>query len=125
MKTSILRNILFAYLSFGILMGIIFPFYADFFVDWKEGMYVWFVIGCLIAGIMMGIFTYIIMKIVLVKKLENIAVCATAISNKDLTYSCTMQSDDVIGTIIHSFTHMSDSLSDIIANLQVQLQLQR
>jgi len=98
---------------------IIFPFYADFFVDWKEGMYGWFVLGCLIAGIMMGIFTYIIMKIVLVKKLENIAVCATAISNKDLTYNCSIQSNDVIGTIIQSFTVMSDSLSDIIANLQV------
>ena len=54
MKPSILRNLLIAFIGFGLLMGIIFPFYAALFVDYKEGMYGWFVIGCLVAGVTIG-----------------------------------------------------------------------
>ena|GEM_PF-4869290 len=35
MKPGILRNLLFVFLGFGITMGIIFPFYASFFVEYK------------------------------------------------------------------------------------------
>ncbi|GAB6043682.1 hypothetical protein [Endothiovibrio diazotrophicus] len=37
-KPSILRNLLIGFLGFGLAMGAIFPFYANFFVQWKEGM---------------------------------------------------------------------------------------
>ena len=30
-------------------MASVFPFHADFFVEWKEGILVWFVVGCVIA----------------------------------------------------------------------------
>ena len=39
MQPSILRNLLFAFLGFGVLIGLIFPFYAAFFVDYKDRMY--------------------------------------------------------------------------------------
>ena len=72
MKNSILRNLLFAFLGFGILMGIIFPFYADFFVEWKEGLYIWFVIGCLVAGTTIGIINYTLLNILLIRKLKKL-----------------------------------------------------
>ena len=61
-KPSILRNQLIAFLAFGLAMGMIFPFYADFFVEWKEGLKIWFVLGCIVAGLTIGISNYFLCK---------------------------------------------------------------
>jgi methyl-accepting chemotaxis protein len=118
MQSSILRNILFAFLSFGILMGIIFPFYASFFVEYKEGLYIWFAIGCLVAGIIMGVFNYYLLNFLLISKLKRIAQVATAISNNDLSFTCEMESNDVIGEIISSFNKMAGTLRTVIGEIQ-------
>ena len=118
MKPSILRNLLIAYLGFGILMGIVFPFYAEFFVNWKDGMYLWFVIGCLVAGITMGVINYALLNYLLIKKLKQIASISTAISHHDLSFTCTMQSHDVIGDIITSFNKMAETLRNVVGELK-------
>ena len=117
MKPSILRNLLFAYLGFGILMGIIFPFYAEFFVNWKDGMYLWFVIGCLVAGASIGIINYALLNFLLIKKLKQIASISTAISHHDLSFTCNMQSHDVIGDIVNSFNKMTETLRNVVSEL--------
>ena len=119
MKKSILRNLFIAYMLFGILMGSVFPFYADFFVDWKEGMYIWFVAGCLVAGIVMGLVAFSIMKLLLLKELEKIAEVASAISEKDLTLRCDVESDDLIGNITGSFDTMAKNLQEVITDLKI------
>ena len=118
MKKSILRTILFAFLGFGIAMGVIFPFYAGIFVEFKEGMYSWFVIGCLVAGIIMGVFNYYLLNFLLINKLKEIAQVATSISNNDLSFSCNIQSNDVIGEIINSFNKMAETLRKVIGEIQ-------
>jgi len=118
MKKSILRNILFAFLGFGISMGIIFPFYAGFFVEYKEGLYGWFVAGCLVAGIVMGISNYYLLNFLLINKLKQIAQVATAIGNNDLSFTCDMKSNDVIGDIITSFNKMAETLRNVIGEIQ-------
>jgi len=118
MKPSILRNILLAFLGFGISMGIIFPFYASFFVEYKEGLYIWFAIGCLVAGIVIGVINYYLLNILLISKLKRIALVSTAISNHDLSANCVMESHDVIGDIVSSFNKMSDTLRDVVSELK-------
>lgn len=118
MKPSILRNILFAFLGFGILMGIIFPFYASFFVEYKEGLYIWFAIGCLVAGTVIGLFNYYLLNLLLISKLKRIALVSTAISNHDLSASCEIESHDVIGDIVSSFNKMSDTLRNVVSELK-------
>ncbi|MCW9014435.1 MAG: methyl-accepting chemotaxis protein [Gammaproteobacteria bacterium] len=122
MKSSILRNILIAFLGFGISMGIIFPFYAEFFVEWKPGMYVWFVIGCLVAGATIGVINYALLNVLLIKKLRRIAQISTAISNRDLSFTCEMKSHDVIGEIIDSFNKMAETLRDVVGELSQSCQ---
>jgi len=100
-------------------MGIIFPFFANFFVDYKTGLHGWFVISCLIAGIIIGLINYYILKLVLISKLERIADVATAISEHDLTSSCQIQSNDVIGKIIESFNNMATTLRDVVGELKI------
>ena len=112
---SILRKVLFAYLGFGAVVACLFPFYAHFFVEWKPGMLPWFVVGCFIAGLFVGVANYWVMNVVLVSKLRRISQVASAIANKDLTHACTIQSHDTLGEIIDGFNHMTATLRDLIA----------
>ena len=116
-KPSILRNLLISFLAFGLSMGIIFPFYADFFVEWKDGMKLWFVIGCLVAGTVIGIANYYLCKLILLRKLQRISQVSTAISNGDLSLKCGMISHDIIGEIINSFNSMAENLRGMIGQI--------
>ena len=114
MKKSILRTLLLSFLGFGILVAAVFPFYANFFVIWKPGMLPWFVVGCLIAGLGIGVVNYVLLNTILLQRLRRISEVANAISNKDLTQKCTMQSADTIGEIIVSFNNMATNLRELI-----------
>ena len=117
LKPSILRNLLIGFLAFGLVMGCVFPFYAEFFVEWKDGMKVWFVVGCIAAGLSIGISNYILCKVILLKKLQRISEVSTAISHGDLSLKCEMQSHDLIGEIIDSFNLMSKNLRNMIGQI--------
>ncbi len=114
MKKSILRTLLLSFLGFGILVAAVFPFYANFFVNWKPGMLPWFVVGCMIAGLGIGVVNYLLLNAILLKRLRRISEVANAISNKDLTHTCAMQSADTIGEIIASFNSMATNLRELI-----------
>jgi len=117
MYKSILRNVLFLYLIFGFTVGAIFPLYADFFVEWKPELKLWFIMGCLLAGALIGVFNYVILKMYLVKKLTIIAHVAESISNQDLTQSCELTSEDELGKIISSINSMQLHLKTIITDI--------
>ncbi len=117
MKPSILRNLGIAFIAFGLVMGMIFPVYAQFFVDWKPGMKTWFIIGCLAAGTTIGIVNYVLVKYVLLNKLRRIADVANAISGKDLSHRCALQSDDVVGEIVDSFNNMTGTLRSMVSQV--------
>jgi len=114
MKSSLLRNLLLSFLAFGLGVALIFPFYANFFVQWLPGMLPWFVLGCVIAGLMIGVANYMLLNIILLKKLRRISEVAIAISNKDISHSCHLESADMIGEIIDSFNKMAYNLRDLI-----------
>lgn len=64
MKTRLkINKYLATFLLVGLVAGIIFPFYANFFVEWKPGMLVYFVIGALMAGVMVGVTNFILFRI--------------------------------------------------------------
>jgi methyl-accepting chemotaxis protein len=98
-------------------MGIAFPFYAQFFVEWKEGMRLWFGLGCIAAGLTIGVANYWVCKLVLLRRLNRISVVAHAISNNDLSLNCKMESHDLIGEIIDSFNRMASNLRSIIGQI--------
>ena len=113
-KPSILRRLFLMFMGLGLAMGVVFPFYAQFFVEWKPGMYAWFFVGCVVAGTTIGLANYALVKGILLKRLARISEVATAIGNKDLTHECVMVSHDIVGDIITSFNHMAHNLRDII-----------
>jgi methyl-accepting chemotaxis protein len=111
---SILRNLLLSYLGFGLAVALVFPFYANVFVAWKPGMLPWFVAGCVVAGLSIGVANYWLLNTILLTKLRRIAEVANQISRKDLTHDCSMQSADTIGEIVASFNAMAANLRGLL-----------
>ncbi len=114
---SILQRLFLSFLGFGLGVAIIFPFYAAFFVEWKEGMLPWFVVGCVVAGLSIGLANYYLVRLVLLNRLKRIAEVASAISEKDVSHSCSMESQDMIGDMITSFNAMAQTLRDILGQI--------
>jgi methyl-accepting chemotaxis protein len=118
MKKSIIKTLVTSYIAFGIFMGLVFPAYAQFFVQWKPGMFGWFTIGCLVAGTTVGIVNYAITKAVLLNKLQRMAQVAHAIGSGDLTQTYTIQSADVIGDMAKGFNNMIQTLDNLFGDIQ-------
>jgi methyl-accepting chemotaxis protein len=119
MKPSILRRLLFAFLVFGLGMGAVFPFFANFFVEWKPGMFGWFVVAALAAGMSVGVINYWLVNVVLLSKLRRISEVATAISRNDITHQCSVESHDTIGEIVTSFNKMAHNLRELIGQVAI------
>ena len=116
-RPSILRRMLFAFLAFGIGMGLIFPVFASLFVTFKEGLLEWFVAACIAAGIVMGLFSYWLLNIMLLKRLQRIGEVASAISQNDISFQCTLESDDFIGQMATSFNQMVENLRQMVSKI--------
>ncbi len=116
-KPSILKNLFLAFLAFGLSLGAVFPLWAGFFVDWKEGMHGWFVLSCIVAGLTIGFVNYWLLKIVLLKRLQCISSTALLISGNDLTKQLDVTSFDMVGDIARSFNHMTDNLRHVISEI--------
>ena len=117
MKPSILRNLLIASLAFGLVMGGLFPVFAKLFVEFKPGMLGWFVGGCLVAGVMLGMANYWLVNIILLSRLKRISEVANSISQNDISHHCAMESDDLIGEIVNSFNRMAENLRNVIGEI--------
>ncbi|MFA6311838.1 MAG: methyl-accepting chemotaxis protein [Sterolibacterium sp.] len=117
MKASILTRLRWSFIGFGITVAMIFPFYAQFFVEWKPGMLVWFVVGCLVAGTSIGVFAYIIMSAVLLSQLKSIAGVAEQVGGGNLLAECSLQSRDLIGNIADSFRKMATDMRGMVRSI--------
>ena len=111
---SILRQLKYAFLGFGLAMGLVFPFYANFFVDWKPGRLLWFCLGCVVAGITIGIINYRLLEWLLVGKLRQVALASARIRAGDLREGCGMRSADTVGEITEGFDAMASGLRGTI-----------
>ncbi len=117
MKPSILRNLLIGCVSFGLIMGAIFPLFANFFVEWKEGMYTWFYASSLAAGAVCGGVIFGLVHVLLLKRLRRISEIAVAVSHNDISRSCDMKSNDMIGEIVDAFNLMAENLRKVMGQI--------
>lgn len=116
---GILRKTFLAFVGFGILMGAVFPLYAQFFVLWKPGMKGYFVLGCLVAGVMIGLLNYAILHAVVIRTLTRLSQVTRAVSEGDLTRRCGVQSPDAIGEIAGSTDRKVEALRDLIRSARL------
>lgn len=116
-STSILRRLRYAFLGFGLAMGLVFPFYASFFVEWKPGMLLWFCVGCIMAGITIGIVNYRLLEWLLIGKLRRVALAAARIRGGDLREGCGVRSADTVGEITEGFDAMASGLRGTVLGI--------
>jgi methyl-accepting chemotaxis protein len=117
MKPSILRNLLTASMAAGVGVGALFPVITGYFVDWHPGAQLWFAVSCLLAGAGLGLFNYWLVNQVLLRRLRQIADLANAISHHDISQTCPIISDDLIGEILDSFNQMARNLRGMIGQI--------
>lgn len=106
-----------SFFSFGIMMGVVFPYYARFFVDMKPGMEIFFIIGCIIAGFLIGLFNYLIYKFVIGKVLNRMSNTFSQVSDGNLGASCSVNSKDNLGKMANSFNQTVYSLRKIVGEI--------
>ncbi|MDA3877957.1 MAG: methyl-accepting chemotaxis protein [Halothiobacillus sp.] len=116
-KPSILRRLKWSFIGMGILMGLIFPVFASYFVTYRPGMLKWFILGCILAGITVGIVNYWITHVVMLRQLMKIARLAIAVRQGDLTGKCDVVSADSVGEISDSFNGMISTLHRQIGDI--------
>jgi len=116
-NSSILKQLKYSFLGFGLTMGLVFPLYANFFVEWKQGMLLWFSLGCIVAGITIGIVNHKLLEWLLVRKLRQIAIAAERIRKGDLREGCGIRSADTLGEITEGFDAMTNELRDTLSEV--------
>jgi methyl-accepting chemotaxis protein len=114
MKLGILKKLQIGMMIFGIVMGLVFPLYARIFVEFKPGMQGWFVLGCIIAGIAVGGFSYYLVKVLLLRVVSQIASTCREVSKGNMNLNLNIESPDAIGDITNGFNSMIGTMRKII-----------
>ncbi|MBK3518885.1 methyl-accepting chemotaxis protein [Carboxylicivirga marina] len=118
-KKSILRKLFIYMMGFGITMGFIFPVYANFFVEWKEGFFPYFLAGCIMAGITVGVVSFWFVKVILIKQLLKMSSIAANISKRDISNKLDIKSNDAVGDIADGFNMAIERLNEFVEEIKV------
>ncbi len=118
-KLSISQKTFLGMMAFGLGMGIIFPIYARFFTEYKEGMRVYFDIGCLIAGLVVGLTSYGLVKLLLLSQIKIIANRLREISegDGDLNKTIDIDSKDCVGYLAINFNTFVGKIRAIVLSV--------
>jgi methyl-accepting chemotaxis protein len=74
-------------------------------------------LGCLVAGLLMGLANYAILHLVLIRSLVRLSAVTSAIGGGDLTRTCTIQSRDAIGRIADGTNAMARNLRSLVSEV--------
>jgi len=118
---SVLRNLLLSMLAFGLAVGLIFPPFARIVLDTDRAYSVIFIFMCVIAGLIVGVFNFIIFRVVVSKELTHIQegmlhvnenIADAEVLEDDCLEECTLDitSADIIGDISLSFNAMTQEI---------------
>lgn len=102
----------------GIIMGIIFPIYAGFFVNWIPERKVFFILGCLLAGLIVGLVNFLIANKTLLKPLNHIIKTANLAAGGNLTVAINLLGRDIIGILANSMNTMFKNTENLVKQLR-------
>ncbi len=101
---------------FGLFMGVVFPFYASLFVEYKPGLKWLFVAGCIVAGLMVGVVNLILFRYFVSRRLKSLVAQADRIASGDLSTVIQLDHErkDAFDDFAFSFNRMAESLRDLV-----------
>lgn len=118
-RKSIIKGYLFMSLITGIVMGIVFPFFASIFTEYKSKEYqVPFMVSCVIAGVIVGVVSFLIGKITIISAIRRFFNTFENISKGDLTVRCNMKSNDELGELSKQFNEFLQDIQGIFKSNQ-------
>lgn len=115
---STMSKIRWQMVGMGLIVGVLFPIYAGFFVTWIPDRKVFFGLGCLVAGIIVGLINYGIAHFALYKPVGAITMKALEFAEGDLAQECSLQGSDIIGELAGSLNKIRQNLRESITNAQ-------
>lgn len=121
-KISYTHKILITFISVGLVIGLIFPYFAKYFVDIKPGMETIFSISTLIAGLILGLLNYYVYKVLINRVLSKISVALTEVDKGNLNTITNIDSNDVFGDLSMSTNNMINSLNALISEINYTIQ---
>ncbi len=114
-RTGAMRRIFLTFLSFGMVAAIVFPFYANFFVNWKEGMLKYFVLGCIVAGIFVGVGNFLVFRSILKALSSRVAATASEVFGDEFARETesSQQAGDALKFIGSAMRDVIDQIQEI------------
>lgn len=113
-RQSTMAKMLTQMMGMGLVMGVVFPIYADYFVQWIPARKLFFILGCLIAGVIVGLVNFMIANKTLLKPLNLIIKKANQAAEGDLTVSVDIKGTDIIGTLADTMNTMFTNTAAVI-----------
>ncbi|MBE7440801.1 MAG: methyl-accepting chemotaxis protein [Spirochaetales bacterium] len=105
-------------LGFGLLMGIVFPFYAHFFVEYKSDLsFLIFCSGCVLAGFFVGAVSYGIGKSTILRFTTALAREFDRLAAGDLTARVSLSSADALGLMAEQFNGLTARLDSVLKSI--------
>lgn len=115
---SIIKKFLVFSLLFGVVIGTIFPLYANIFIEnWKSDlMFIVFCAGCILAGILVGGFSFLLFRVTILKILKDLSGQFRQIGEGEgnLNVSVICNSHDELGDLTTNFNKFVSTLSDML-----------
>jgi methyl-accepting chemotaxis protein len=118
MNTS--QKTLVGMLCFGVIVGAVFPFYAVFFMTFKPGMALYFVVGCLIAGGMVGFGSFAVVKLIAFRKIASFASLLKDMADGGghLSRRLRLSSTDEIGVLAQRIDAFAGMIETVIKSIR-------
>ena len=114
---SSLRSTYYFMLSFGLLMGLVFPFYSALFFG-ARAFTPLYVIGCLVAGVLVGSFCYYIIKQVMKIYLERQWQALSRLSTSDCDAVLTGKGDE-LNALMGCYDTMLEKVFSMVKNISI------
>ena len=120
-KNSTIRNLLIFMLVFGLVVGVIFPFFAKIVLNTDQALSAFFISMCLIAGLLVGFANFLIFRLIVSRELKRVQLGMDNVNEKITTAdilkekcenNCILEitSADIIGDIEKSFNDMTEEI---------------
>lgn len=120
---SVIKRFYIYSILFGIFMGIIFPIYADIFVEkWEdESMHLFFMIGCIAAGIFVGAFSCLIFRLTILKIIKDLNTQFSKLSDLDnnLSVRIDCNSADEFGVLSSDFNAFAQFICTLATKIKI------
>lgn len=118
MKKSIIRNYLVFSILFGISMGVAFRIVTPFFVNFRsDNLNIIFSAMCLLAGIAVGLFSFLIGKFTLIRFIGGIEDYSSELAKGNFRNDFVIESDDDIGKFSANFSSIISEIRKTIHSL--------